>query len=328
MGALRHLSVLGKGDSLPTGGLSDCIICAKEDPRQSGPNIFHVMEALSFHPNEQTVKMYINVISNHEGDTPVRYRVIHRCKTTAYLRKFTFDDPDDPRPAILSELYADRFKNNPDDPQTAIFHRRVNCFGIDPNGVIVSLAGPGRCFEEIGDEVPLDSEIEDLREDVPFTSYLIPPLEAPEIKPGETAICTLKLEIARETYKKLVGVGSDISVDSYARLMRDIETYDLPGSGNKKFEELYRTNIKAKGAIIKPLEYDIVIFQEIGQSIKLKSGSISTTPVRLSDESLSEKVLSFYGEGSEFCLRFAYPAEVITEQKRILREMALGQAKT
>lgn len=327
MGSLTHLPVpvLGKRTYWPKVEGGDCVICAKEEPKQSGLKILHITEGLSYHPGEQTVRVYINLISKHEGDAPVRFRVIHRYNTVARLKKFRLIDPHDRRPEILSKILAERLTEVPDNPEVVIFHKRVNCFGTDPNGVEVSLAGPGRCLEQIDDQ-PLDSEIEEPREDVPFSSYLIPPLGARKIEPGETAICTLELEMTGHTYEKRIKDGSDISVDSYARLMRDIKTYDLPRQGNDKFKELYNTKIepKSKSAIIPPDEYDIIIFQEeLGQSVELKSGSISITPVRLPDEALSGKALLFYGEGSEFSLRFAYPAEVIAEQRRILQEASV-----
>ncbi|MHC4478765.1 MAG: hypothetical protein ACYTEL_24295 [Planctomycetota bacterium] len=293
------------------------MICGKEAPEQSGLTIIHVTEGLSFYPDRQTVKMHVVIISKHEGKKDARYRVIHRGKTTAQLKKFTLKDPENEWLRLLGTVFRDRVKEKPGDSDKVICHRRVNCFGIDARGIEVSVAGPGRCFDKPGDAIPLSPEIEDPRQHVPFTSYVIPPLDATAIQPGETAICTVDLEISGPTYTRLVGVGSDISVDGYARLMRDIETYDLPGEGNEKYEELYHNTVKAKNMIIEPREYDIVIFQSIGQAVELKSGSISTSPARLPDEALSGKVLSFYGEGSEFCLRFAYPPEIVAEQRKI-----------
>lgn len=321
MEPLTHLPVLGDRNYAPRAGGSDCIICTNEKLEKSGLEILHITEGLSYHPQKQIVRILINLIFYHKGNTPTRFRVIHRGKTTASLQKFAFDDPNDPRSAILSQLCNKRLKKSSDNHERVIFHKRVNCFGIDPKGIEVSLAGPGGCFEKTSEEIILTSEIEDPRENIPFSSYLIPPLDVREIKPNETAICTIKLEIAGETYMHLVGNGSDISVDGHRRLMRDIETYDLPDQYNKAFEELYFSKVKPKKAIIQPHEYDIVIFQKLGQSIVLKSGSISTIPVRLTDEELSEKVLWYFGEGCEFCLRFAYPSEIITQQQQIKKEV-------
>lgn len=322
MRSLKRLLILGKRGSSLRRGYSDCIICTKEDPKRSKLKILHITEGLSFHPNEQTVKMYINIITKNEGNTPATFRVLHRCKTSACLQKFIFAEPEDQRPELLSKLYMNQIKKNPDNPDSVIFHKRINCFGTDPKGIEVSRSGLGRCFEQLGNNILLTPEIEDPRAIVPFTSYLIPPGDA-GIRPNETAICTLKLEITGSTYMKLVGDGSNISVDSYARLKRDIKTYDLPGEGNDAYQTLYEEKVKPENMIIEPREYDIVIFQKIGQSVELRSGSISTTPTKPLDKDFLEKVLSFYGEGSEFCLRFAYPTEVVTEQRRIMGEVVV-----
>ena len=112
--------------------------------------------------------------------------------------------------------------------------------------------------------------------------------------------------------------GSEITVDSYTRLMRDIETYDLPYEKNVGLKRLYEKSIAVKEAVIEPTEYDIAIFQSIGQELILQSGSISATPIHV--PSVSEKeALCFLGQPREFCLRFSYPEEVVKEQQALLQ---------
>lgn len=289
---------------------ADCVICTREEPNQTGLEILHITEGMSFHPKEETARVHLDIISRNSGDLPLRYRVIHPGKTKASLQKFAFEGTEDPRIGILASLYADRIKSDDKTPETIQFYKRVNCLGIDSDCTKVSPAGPKGCFEEGVNKIQLSPEIEDAQqEDTPFTSYIIPPLEKLAILPGETDICTIKLEMSNTSYRRLVGDGNRISVDSYARLMRAIEAYDLSTKPNDPLRNLYRTHVKAEGAIIEPNEYDIVVFQELGQAMELESGNIRITPVPFTNVEPSSKVLWFFGQsGGEFCLNLAYPS--------------------
>jgi hypothetical protein len=299
---------------------SDCVIFAKEKPSDTGVEILHVSEGISYHPDDHCVKIHFTIISRNSGTKPVRFRVIHRGKTTACLQKFSFSDTGDPRRKILSSLFDKWIKKNPDDDETVFFHKRVNCVGVDPEPVIVSLSGPGRCFEKMElQQLPLTPEIQEMYGHPSFSSYLIPPRDYSEMKPDEITIWTMKLKIEEESYLRFVNDGSEINVNSYTRLMRDIETYDLPNEKNKQLIRLYEDFISSKNSTIEPTEYDIVIFQQLGQSLILRSNSISATPVCPSPSISEKEAICFFGQPKEFSLRLSYPENVIKKQKELLQ---------
>lgn len=299
---------------------ADCVIFTNAEPCRGGLQILHVTEGLSYHPDKQEVCIHLDIFCKNTGTKAERLRIIHRGKVEAYLQRFAFSNDDDKCIDIMKRLFYERIRPNQENEQSILFNKRVNCLGIDPEAITVSLSGPGDCFEKIQQPVKLVPEVSDRRQDAAFTSYLIPPPPLQPIQPSEVSVFTMKLSIQGSTYARLVGDGSEISVDSYTRLMRDIETYDLPLEANIKLKRLYEKNVEDNEAVIEPVEYDIVIFQSIGQKLILQSNSISATPIQI--PSVSEKeALCFLGQPKEFCLKFSYPDEVVAKQRSILSNM-------
>jgi len=286
---------------------SDCVICTKGEPTQSGLRILQVTEALSFHPGAWTVDILLDFVYKHDGDDPVTLRVIHRGSTTATLHQFSLEATEDERHKILLALYAGRFKKGEPLSNTIYFHPRVNCYGVDPEGIPVSILGPGKCFQGIDDGYELSPEIGGAGTDPMFTSYLLPPRGSQPIPPGESGVFRLRLKIGQETYRRLVGDGTNFSVDSYTRLMRNMEAYDL-AHADLRIRSLYLTRVKPPGATIEPEAYDIVVFNGsgLGQPVIVKSGSISITPATPTEKHLKKKVLWFLGQPGEFYLKLGY----------------------
>jgi len=296
----------------PTCGSSDCIIVAKERPSQKGPRILQVIESLSYRPEERTVVILIDIISEHDCDVPVRYRVVHRGGVAGVLRRFLLHD-EDPRQRILTQLYAKRMTQHPTDEDLILFHPRTNCMGYQREGVEVSLAGPGRCFDQLPVESQLRPEHGVISPDGSppvFTSFLIPPEGTPAICGEERSICRLELRIHPQTYDHLVGTAGGFSVDSYDGLVRDIE-YDLQVMGTDDLKDFFCRAIKPAKALLLPKAYDIVVFQEIGQRIEVDSGSISICPAPESEigTELRDKVLWFFGQTEEFYLSLRYQSD-------------------
>ena len=298
--------------TLPEG--SDCIVCAK-DNEGTNIEILHITEGLSFHPSQETVKVLFNVLLKNYDNKPGRFRFLHKGGTKVTLNKFVFSDQLDPRTNVISHLYQERMQMEPDIENSLRFYKRINCLGVDQNYLLVSLNGPGNCFNGNSDSIPLLPEIDSLPKNPLYTSYLVPSLDSNPIEPGETSICTIKLELSKESYATLVADGSDLSVDSYKRIKRDIEGGLLHQQSGLRIEQHYNTFFKPKKTTLIPKEYDIVIFNEIGQRVEYKSGSINATPVPMKGNSLEEKVLWYYGQPDEFCLKLSYPEQVIKEYR-------------
>lgn len=307
-------------------GGSDCVIITEEEPGPTGIRILHAIESLAYRPHggDQKVLIWVDFVLVHEGTKPARIRIVHRGKTGASLVKFSLGGGNDPRQRILRELYADWIEPTSDGKLD--FYERVNCYGRAPTPIRLSTAGPGDCFADGQVEMPLTAEIESPHPYQAYSSYLIPPRASrKKIQPGEKVIWRVRIDIAGESYRHLVRDGSEISVDSYTRLLRDIENVDLPNEKDERLIEHFHSKIQRDSAVICPKAYDIVIFQqeEIGQPVELKSGSISITPARIGKE-LAGKVLWFLGQPDEFYLKFRYPEHVIAqERRRIKKELGI-----
>jgi len=285
-------------------GNSDCVICVKEHPakEKAGLEVLQVIEGLAYHPEVPTVEIVFIFVVQNSGLSPTRLRVVHRGGVDSSFQPFTLES-NLPRDGILRELYADRIKRNDDVPGTIRFHKRINCLGLDPEPLEVSLAGPGSCFSRSKDAISLTSEVMDAGESPAYTSYLIPPTDHDPMPAGECCIFTLCSTLHRETYKRLV--KDRFSVDSYTRLKRDIETQDWPNA-DEKAKDFYNKHIRPQDAVIAPQAYDIVIFQNLGHPVEVKSESIRITPGRPANQELSDQVLWFFGQPEEFFLILGY----------------------
>jgi hypothetical protein len=274
-------------------GRSDCVICAKENPKDPPLNIIQVIEGLLYNTAAHIVRVLLWFIVENTSDKAVRFRVIHRGAVTGQLRPFPFR-PRNPRDKILRQLYSRRFCTDDNDPFNLSFYRRVNCTGLDPDPLRLSLGGTRRA-KRLRPEIPIG------RGHAPFTSFL-----TPEVHPGEPSIWLLDLKLQRATYDRLVG-DHGFSVDSYARIKRDILTYELSGiSPHSKF---FDRHIAPDDLIVVPMAYDIAIFQDLGTPVAVEYDSMYVTPVRPVDDFLASRVLWFLGESAdEFFLSLKYAA--------------------
>jgi len=282
---------------------ADCIICTRERPSRADLRILQVIEGLTYQPGVPTARILLDIISEHRGRTPIRYRVIHRGKTKATLRKYSLEATT-PEQRLLNRTYQERLEPNPKDPDSILFHQRTNCSDISPEGLVISLAGPGSCFTQLGASLDLSPELGERGPDPVFTSYIIPPQESEAIQPRERAICRLELELGERTYERLVRDGSGFSVDSHKRLMRDIEAYELEDAP-EELRDLYKGTVQRKDCLLAPEKYDIVVFQNLGRRVRVRPSSFNVTPGPLPDRALKEEVLWFFGN-DEFYLELEY----------------------
>jgi hypothetical protein len=293
---------------------TDCVIFTTDPPSRRGLKVLQVIERLTYYREEEKVDIVLDVFTKHDGDKPLRYRVVHRGWATATLHAFQVGKTGDEKQRIFSQLYADRINKNPSDPQTLLFFPRVNCFGTSQEATTVSLLGPGGCFEQLEDGITLDPEIP-TGPGAAFTSFLLPPPGCSEIMPGECAVCRITLSLPKETYRRFVA-SDQFTVESYSRLLRCIETYDLQHA-DKAQVDLYDRSMRSREAVIKPERYDIVIHQHPGGVVVAERGSTSITPARIHDEQLAEKVLWFFGEPAEFNLKLRFRKNGSASQKQI-----------
>jgi len=287
----------------------DCIVCVK--PRLEDPalQVLQVVEGLAHHRNRRRVDIPILIAVRNPHDVPVAMRVVHRAFVKASLKRFRFrpagstakdgwEDRDRYKKQLMSvmrDLYAGRLREDPDKPETAIFHARMNCLRARQEAEEYSLNGPGGCFSD-RDEFDLSPEFD--QGDVPsFCSYMLPPVE-----PGWGELFVLWLTLEGGSYERLIGDGRLFTVDSYSRLLRQIKAFDVPEASDKG-KQVYRDHIQPQEAIIAPDAYDIVIFQgNLGDPMVIETGSVCILQVQPEDEQLAKKVLWFYGQPEEFYL--------------------------
>lgn len=293
------------------GGSSDCVILADMGSGRSRIEILQVIESLSYCPDGHVVKILLDIISRNSGDSAARYRVVHRGGVKAHLRRFPVAGQDGPRQVIIRQLYGGRIR---EEAAGAIgFQCRLNCVGVDDNHTNVSLDGPGGCLQGVADRIMLHPEIGGAVPDAAFTSYVIPPPDlGTAIGKGEVAICRLEMEIPPHSYKRLVEGQEYFSVDSYARLMRDIVAVDLPGAP-PEYDSFYRDHLARADTVISPVAYDIIIFQTPetdGCPVQVESSSMCVDRVRPADPEvaarLENEVLWFFGQKQEFHLRLRF----------------------
>lgn len=293
----------------------DCIICTSKNPDEKGICILHITEAISYYPNDQRVDILFDIIMCNHNDEPRQCRIAHPGKTTAFIKKYESTDEGDKRREIITKLFSKRIKENDQNEDTLKFHKRINCVGIDEKYTEVSKIGPKGYFEDMNIKL-LTPEINDDRECYAFTSYLLPEITKEE----GTVIFTIQLEFKEESYRKLIGDGSNISVESYVYLKSDLQRYVLPDEENEEIKKLYEEKIQPDSSIIVPKEYDIVIFPNIGQKVNVSFESISA-PQMVNESVRPNEAICFLGKPREFCLRFSYPDEVVAEQRKKIQQI-------
>jgi len=296
-------------------GAADCVICTRESAAAESPEILQIIEGLSYHPEIPTVRILLLFIVKNRGASVARFRIVHRGGVTATLEPFSFQ-PTEERRQLINKLYANRITASGDDSAAAHFFQRVNCLWIDHEPINVSLNGPGECFRTQKEPITLVPDSPQCDEPPAFTSYMIPPAELEGIAPGECTAFIVTLELTRESYARLV--DHTFSVDSYARLMRDIETCDITKAG-KETRDFYDTHIRSRDMVIAPMTYDIVIFQDLGERVDVRSGSINITPVRSEDRALADRVLWFFGHPDEFYLVLSYSSRMPAKKMQVLQ---------
>jgi len=317
-----------KHNARRAGGGGDCIICVKKEPDDLPLDVIQVIEGMAHHRENKCVDIPILMVVHNPHDKPIAMRIVHRAFVRASLKRFRFHDEKsseneswesrDPRKKqmmdVLRGLYASRLQ---DKSGTAIFQRRVNCLGLRQELDTLSLEGPNQCFSE-KEEIDLEPDFDrdfvffqglllnrSGEEQIPsYCSYSLPAVGA-----GRTELFVLWLTLKGAAYQRLIGDSDIFTVDSSARLLRQIKTFDLDVASDdaKKFHNQY---IEPNGAIIVPAAYDIVIFQdEMGDSIALDTGSISILPVQPKSERWAKQALWFYGHPEEFYLVLRYKSE-------------------
>jgi hypothetical protein len=299
----REESVMPSARGKDPCGRTDCVVITCEPGSSRGLVVLQVIEQLTYYREDEKVDIVLDVFTEHRGHERARYRIVHRGWVTGHLHTSSIREDGDEGQELFSKLYAGRIDENPDDPTSLLFYRRVNCLGKSLDATVVSLAGPGRCFDKLKDGARLEPEIP-TGPGAAFTSFIIPPPQCGEIMPGESAVCRIKLSLSGETYRRFIRKGR-FSVDSYSRLLRQIETEDLQHADEDQ-ADLFNKTMRSREAVIRPLAYDILICQHPGGEVDLEDGSISITPVPIRDERLRERALWFFGEPEEFNLRLCY----------------------
>jgi len=310
-----QVSRLGAGGG--GGGRGDCIICVKAQPDGEALKVIQIVEGMSHRRKNERVDIPFLMVVHNPHDKPVAMRVIHRGFVTAFLNRFYFPGDDfaaennwenrDPNKRkmmdVFRKLYAKRLRRKNGKSETAVFEPRVNCPELKQVTRKLSLDGPGGCFlEENEDELDLrwysdrDPDFSKGPTETPaYCSYLLPP-----VSPGKTELFVLWLAFDGASYQHLIGPDGVFTVDSHARLRRQIEASDLvhASAEGREFHRLYMSD----HSIITPAAYDIVVFKgELGDNISVETGSICVLPAQPEGD-LAKQVLWFYGQPEEFYL--------------------------
>ena len=282
----------------------DCAIFTKETPKQCGPKIVQVIESISYHPSDRTVRILFDIVTRHTGKEPVRFRLVHRGRTEASLHRLPAG-AEDPRQEVLNGLYVDRIKFDEAKPNTMLLHQRNNGVGYQPEPIEVSLSGPGAIFDKTAGPITLKAEIESEEADPMFMSYIIPP-DPLAIQPGETAVCRVELALVGKSYERFVEDPPSFSVECDSRLMADMEAFELDRSEGK-LRELYIKNIQPKNCILSPQAYDVVVFQGVGgcARVSLQRSSFGYTPGPVPSAELAKRAVWCFGDPG-FYLEFLY----------------------
>ena len=294
-------------------GGGDCIICVKERPDGPALEVLQVVEGMSHRREAKRVEIPILMVVRNPHKEAAAMWVVHRAEVTASLKRFRLPDENSsgvegweerdshkkPLMDMVRSLYAGRLCDNPGEPGTALFWCRENCLGVAQTATKLSLKGPSGCFDKT-DEIPLDPKFQQ-GERPSYCSFLLPSVAA-----GQTDIFVLWLTLEGESYQRLIGDRGVFTVDSYTRLLRQIEAFDLEDATDEG-NEFHRQHMEPDGAIIAPAAYDIVIFQgELGTPISVETGSICILQVQPEDKLLAEQVLWFYSQPEEFYLVLRY----------------------
>jgi hypothetical protein len=276
---------------------SDCVICTKEAPDSPGVKIEQVIEGLVYHRRGKRGEILLLFLIHNPNRNPTAFRIVHRGNVSAELRPFSFSFESEALETIKS-LYSERIREKKGDPQTALFHKRINCLSASLEPVEASLLGPSRCFENGHRSIPLDRDFP--ASSAPsFSSFLVPALD-----PGERVLFTVSIDMDINPY--LPDDPPFFSVDSYTRLVRDILAYDVPNA-TPQGRDLFLRSIEPKQYHLAPDAYDIVIFQQLGDPVVVSSESICIVRVRPDNEELAAKVLWFFGKPvDEFYMVLSY----------------------
>jgi hypothetical protein len=300
-------------------GGGDCVVCVKQDPDGPALEVSQVIEGMAHHRDLDRVDIPILMAVRNPGDVPVAMRIVHRAFVKASLKRFRFRpegpsgkkgwEEKDPYKQqlmdVLRGLYAARLREDPENPRTALFYRRVNCLGTQQEPETLSLDGPDGCFLQ-EDEFDPPPQF-DQGETPSFCSYMLPP-----VAPRQADLFVLWLTLEGPSYQRLVRQGGMFTVDSHSRLLRQIKAFDVD-LASENGRDFYCRHVAPRQAIISPAAYDIVIFQgDMGDPIAVEAGSICILQVQPEDKSLDSKVLWFFGQPEEFYLVLRYesvPAE-------------------
>jgi len=311
------------------GSGGDCIVCIKKSPKDDDLKIIQIVEGMAHHRNEQRVEMPILMVVHNPHDKPLEMRVVHRAFVEVSLKRFYPSENPQPRDSwerrdpkkkplmdVLRDLYAGRLRGIQGNPEAALFHQRVNFLGSKQEANMLSLKGPDDCFadkdernlepefdrEVLWDQQPIDSSGK--KREPSYCSYLLPAIAA-----RKTELFVLWLTLKGTSYQRLIGDSGTFTVDSDARLLRQIRAFDLKNA-SVDGKKTYKKYIEPEGSILTPTAYDIVVFQgKLGDSIVVATGSICILQVQPKKESLAKQVLWFYGQPEEFYLVLRYGSE-------------------
>jgi hypothetical protein len=280
----------------------DCVICTRARPSDPEIDIVQIIEILKYRRGRSAHILLLLVVANRSKTSEAGLRITHPGKVTVKLKRLDIKSSEECESLVL-RLYQSRLAIS-EQPDQIKFRARLSYAELADEIKEYSTLGPGACFSDGERCKKIDPEVEkDLPADAPFTSFLLPRMNA-----EEQSIFLIELDLVGEAYKNLVGRDDRFSVDSYARLKRDLEANALP-KAPIGFRDHYEMFIGPDSMNIGPKAYDIVILQKLGDPVIVERGSLYITPVKPADSDLDDEVLWFLGRPEDFYLRLRYADE-------------------
>jgi len=273
------------------------VILARHEPQETGLSVPYLMEAFDFNPAEERLGMCLDIVAEHRGRKPARYRVLHRGRTEAWMHGFTLDGADELTEA-LAEYYAREHTINDvprrlfaesAEPGKVLFRRPVMTIVLSEEAVPVSIL-PGQNTEAVELRPEMETGPDQL-----LTSYVIPAEGQAPIEPGQIALCRLRVDLKPESYRSIIGHGDRLELESAVRHLDDIRASEPMGLKQDKtadeIKEFLRENVPRE-SLITPCYQDTLLLKS---QVSVRPESFGACPMQRSYEIPRSKALIYRG---------------------------------
>lgn len=289
---------------------------------QPDVRIRHANETLLYSSSRRTVEISLDLLVANEASTVIFLNLTHPDNVVGSLGTKDWVTRRDAHSEIISLIYQDNWRF---DPASGDLIYRDPFLDLE-SPVPWSLLDNAELVDATS-TLDLDSSDDQSKLQFrPYTRFKLGPFP-----PHSHRLVRLRVEIATDSYDRLVGSQKDIWVYGPERILNYVNTFELDmfARYNSRVHSLYRNDFSDEvfSSQIVPESYHVVLLQsEIpgDRLVMSRATSASISEAYISDPSAKDRALWFNAIRQDFSLVLRYGSSSAVGRDRFCRRVAIA----